>query len=105
MQSRSQTPRSMLTSNKLLEPAASAGVRKLRVHRGSKKMRECRAHSFPGDHTIARRNNRFPASASRVSKRARVRRRAGRTRLILSDKLLRRPEQARSFADRNKTYI
>src|ERR1700682_1543290 len=99
----SRTPKSTLTSNKLLEPAASAVVRTLPVHRELERMRECRAHLFPADHTTVRRNNPLPASASRVPKRARVNRRAGQTRLILSDKLSRRPELVRFFGDRSKT--
>src|SRR6266705_893503 len=98
-------PPSTPISNRLSEPAVLAGVRTPEVRRGSKTMRECRAHSFPGDHISASRHNRFPASASRVAKRVRVHRRADRTRLILWDKLLHTPEQARSFVDRNKTYI
>src|ERR1700704_6145661 len=105
MRSRSRTPRSTPISNRSLESAASAEVRRLRVHRGLKRMRECRARKFLSDRKVARHCNHFVVIAERAPLHAHEDHLAGQTQSIRSGKLWRRPERARSFVDRNKTCI
>src|SRR5438132_409176 len=64
MRLRSRMPRSMPTSDKLLESAASVEVRTLPVHLESKKTHVSHAPMFPLDRKVARRCNRFAAIAA-----------------------------------------
>src|SRR6266576_7072973 len=98
-------PKSMPTLGKSLESAASVEVRRLPVHLELERTRECRARMFPVDRKVVRRCNRFVAIAARAPRHARVNHQAGQKLLILSDKLLRMPEQVRSSVDRNRTCI
>src|SRR4029453_3065057 len=102
MRSRSRRPKSTLTSDKWLEPAAWVEVRKLLVRRESKRTRECPARKFLSDHKAARRCNRFVAIVAPAPLHVRVNCRVGQTRSIRLDKLLRRPGRAPSFFYRNK---
>src|SRR4029453_10527871 len=102
MRSRSRRPKSTLTSDKWLEPAAWGEVRKLLARRESKRTRECRVRKFPSDHKAARQCNRFVAIVVRAPLHVRVNRRVGQTGSIRLDKLWRRPGRAHSFVDRNK---
>src|SRR5882724_11271297 len=103
MRWRSRTPKSTRISDKSLESAALVEARRLRVHRESKRTRECRARKFPSDRKVARHCNHFLAIAARAPLRARGDLPIDRTRSILSDKLWRMPERVRSFVDRSKT--
>src|SRR6266496_6810250 len=103
MRSPSRTPKSMPTLGKSLESAASVEVRRLPVHLELERTRECPAQKFPLDRKVARQCNHFVVIAARAPLRVREDHRAGQTRSIRSDKLLRRPERVRSFVDRNKT--
>src|SRR5437899_4500312 len=103
MQLRSRMRKPMPTLGKSLESAASVEVRRLPVHRESKRTRECRAQMFLSDRKVARRCNRFAAIAARAPLHARANHRVGQTRSIRLDKLLRKPGRVRSFVDRNKT--
>src|SRR6266700_7834007 len=105
MRSRSRKPKSTLTSDKWLEPAAWAEVRRPLVRRELKRTRECRARKFPSDRTAARHCNHFVAGIARAPLHVRVNHRVGQTRLIRLDKPLHRPERVRSFVDRNKMCI
>src|ERR1700694_2180432 len=102
MRSPSRTLRSTPISNRSLGSAASVGGRTLLVHRGLKKTRECRGRKFPSDRKVARRYNHFVAVAARAWLQAHEDHLIGRTRLIRSGRLLRTPEQVRSFGDRNR---
>src|SRR6267143_4723500 len=102
MRSRSRRPKSKPTLSKSLESVVSVEVHKLRVHRGSKRMREFRAQKSPADRRVARHCNRLLVIAARVSLPARGDHPIGRTRWIRLDKPSHKPEQVRSFADRNK---
>src|SRR4029077_2876556 len=104
MRWRSRTPPSTPTLGKLLESAALVEARRLRVHRESKRTRECRAPKFLSDRKVVRPRNRFFVIAARVPKHVRVNHRVGRTRSIRLDKPLHRQEQVRSFVGRSKMY-
>src|SRR5256886_12789326 len=105
MRSRSRRPKSTLTSDKWLEPAAWAEVRRPLVRRESKRTRECRAQKFQSDRKAARHCSRFVVIVARAPLHVRVNHRVGQIRSILLDKPLHRPEQAHSFVDRNKMCI
>src|SRR5205085_4393012 len=97
MQWLSRTPRSTRTSGKLLESGASAEVRTLRVHRGSKRRHEYRGRTFLSDRKVGRRGSRFVVIPARVSLPARGDHPTGRRRSIRLGKLLHTPERVRSF--------
>src|SRR6478672_7238429 len=102
MQWRSRTPKSTRTLDKSLESAVSVEVRRLPVHRESKRTRVFRAPKFPLDRKVVRRCNRFVAVAARAPLHARANHPVGQTRLIQLDKLLHTRVRVRSFVDRNK---
>src|SRR5205809_5055844 len=102
MRSPSRTLKSTQTRGKLLESAVSAEVRTLPVRQESKRKRECRARKFLSDRKVGRRCNHFVVIAARAPYLARANHRGGQTRSIRLDKLWRRRERVRSFADRNK---
>src|SRR5947207_14826777 len=104
MQLRSRMPKSTRTSGKSLESAVSAEVHRLPVRRESKRTRECRARTSVSDHRVARHCNRLLVIAARVSLPVRGDHPICRTRWIRSDKPWHKPEQVRSFVDRNKKY-
>src|SRR5439155_7285788 len=103
MRWRSRRPKSTRTSDKWLEPAAWAEVRRPLVRRESKRTRECRARMFPSDRKAARHCSHFVVAVAHAPLRARVNHRVGQTQWIRLDKLWRKPERVRSFVDRNKT--
>src|SRR5947207_7296971 len=102
MRSPSRMLKSTRTSSESLESAVSAEVHTLQVRQESKRKREFRRRKFPSDHKVARRCNHFVVIAARAPYLARANHRGGQTRSIRLDKLWRRRERVRSFADRNK---
>src|SRR5437899_4743300 len=102
MRLRSQMPRSMPTSDKLLESAASVEVRTLPVHLESKKTHVSHAPMFALDRKVVRHCNQFVVAAAHAPPHVRANHRVGQTRSIRSGKLWRRPERVRFFVDRNK---
>src|SRR6266487_7164195 len=97
--------KSMPTSDKLLESAASGEVRTPPVHEELERMRASPAPMFPLDRKVARHCNRFVAIAARARLHVRVNHRAGQTQSIRSGKLLHRPERIHFFGDRSRTCI
>src|SRR5947208_3120064 len=86
MRPRSRSQKSTLTSNELLESAASVGVHKLVVRRESKRRRGCREWMFPWDRRVLRHCNRVGAALVRAGLRAHVNRRVGQRQSIRLDK-------------------
>src|SRR5438128_12492673 len=102
MRLRSRMPRSMPTSDKLLESAASVEVRTLPVHLESKKTHVSHAPMFPLERKVARHCNQFVVAAARAPLHVRASHRVGQTGSIRAGKLWRRPARVRALVGGNK---
>src|SRR4029453_15684467 len=105
MQLRSLMPKSMPTSGKSSEPAASAEDRRLPV-----RLELERTHVSPARKSLlgrkaARHYNRFVVIAARAPLHARANHPVGQIRSIRLDKPLRRLERVRFSGDHNKMCI